>query len=381
MRYRPELDVIRGICMAAVFLYHSYFFEFGWTGVQAFFVLSGYLITDVLLRDKQLSTSTSRYFINFYIRRALRIFPVYFAYLLLAYFIGRITRAGWIGSLVSTNIEQSAAYLVSYTFNFRLIQVPGQSRFLEHLWSLSIEEQFYWVWPLIVFVLPRKRILNACIVLVLLGPAVRLLELIAYPALSVKSTAELLIYLSPLSHFDAFALGALLNFASESVLVERLVQRASRIVPPLFLLVSACMLLAGKLKGYSTAGSSLGWPARLPYFYASTWGYTLLNFLFFVLIANVSSWKSLIESTILRGLGKISYGFYIFHLPILTLAFVLVNPAVSAIALKAELGAIAFVLTWVVSEISFKYLETPFLNMKKFFTTKRSEIVSEHLLS
>jgi peptidoglycan/LPS O-acetylase OafA/YrhL len=338
--------------------------EFGWTGVQAFFVLSGYLITGILLKDKELASSRFGYFSNFYMRRALRIFPVYFAYLAAIYLVARMTGGG-LGGWISSSVESSFLYLGTYTFNFHLINSPEQGLFLAHLWSLSVEEQFYLVWPLLVLLLPRQRVLTVCVGLVALGPVIRLVEFWCAPD---SRHAGPLVYFSTLSHVDAFALGALLNFAAENARVDRFVRGASKWVPVLFVLISACMLLLGRIAGYGIAASSFGWPQYLPYFHASVWGYSLLNFLFLVLIANAGASLRIKGNAVLQRLGKVSYGFYIFHAPIIMLVVIAVSPSDESLAIRdIGMAIAAFAMTWALAEASFRFLETPFLRLKRLF--------------
>lgn len=147
----PGLDGLRGIAVLMVVFFHSGYLKFGWIGVQLFFVLSGYLISSILIESRK--HSLSFYLKKFYWRRVLRIMPLYYGILILLTIFFLITQ-------FPPQFAQHWPYLYSYTFNF----LQGSQNFVasgvyEHFWSLSIEEQFYLVWPFVIFfVAPRKMV-------------------------------------------------------------------------------------------------------------------------------------------------------------------------------------------------------------------------------
>ena len=157
----PELDGLRGIAILMVLLVHFgmfqpqghaeaavfRFFEMGWAGVDLFFVLSGYLITTILLKAK----TSAFYYTHFYIRRFLRIFPLYYVFL-----TGFLLVTLWQGAPV---LEQ--VWYWSYLANFR-IGLGHRIDGLSHFWSLAIEEQFYLVWPLVIRHLRLRNIAVLC---------------------------------------------------------------------------------------------------------------------------------------------------------------------------------------------------------------------------
>ena len=139
-----QLDGLRGLAILGVLVNHFAQFQgalqCGWAGVSLFFVLSGFLITRILLHQKKLIVENKNTFWQsisiFYIRRALRIFPLYYLIVLLMIFFN------------AQNAQNLSPYLLSYTFNF----IVSASNFTgpNWLWSLSVEEQFYLAWPAIV---------------------------------------------------------------------------------------------------------------------------------------------------------------------------------------------------------------------------------------
>ncbi|EMR04657.1 acyltransferase family protein [Cesiribacter andamanensis] len=198
--YIRSLDGLRALAVTLVMLFHFQLLDSGWIGVQIFFVLSGFLITRILLQEKK--QELGFYLKRFYWRRSLRIFPLYFTYLLL------IT-----GVFMLVQMPESALgklpYLYTYTFNFtRLSPEWTHSPLFTHFWSLSVEEQFYLVWPLLVFLLPNRLLKGALLLIIAAGPVVRYLlgRWLIGSALSDEAAGEA-IYWFTLSHFDAFAMG------------------------------------------------------------------------------------------------------------------------------------------------------------------------------
>lgn len=200
------LDGIRGIAVALVIVHHAFYLTHAtnrittlfvhlasscWIGVDLFFVLSGYLITGILLRSK----GESGYFRIFYMRRFLRIFPLYYGCLFTAWLAATIVRPDLIAGF-------DFGWNLTYLANVRLALHGWAWRPVSHLWSLSVEEQFYLVWPTVILLLPRRR--TALWIAGLFGvfAAVRHLLAAAIP-LSADTVFGLL-------HLDGLLLGAAL---------------------------------------------------------------------------------------------------------------------------------------------------------------------------
>ena len=176
----PGLDGLRAIAFLFLFLLHGEYLGFGWLGVQLFFVLSGFLITDILLKMKE-KLPFKQYLIKFYIRRFLRIFPLYYFFLLILtgisfYFIS----INYKTSVMQVVLDQ-AGYTFLFIYNFFSASNKFQpSPLIQHLWSLSVEEQFYIFWPLLIFITPTKNIKPLFIAGMISGPLFRLLFFIFY---------------------------------------------------------------------------------------------------------------------------------------------------------------------------------------------------------
>lgn len=204
-RYLP-LDGVRGIAVALVIIHHAFYLTHAtnrittllvrlasscWIGVDLFFVLSGYLITGILLRSK----GESGYFRIFYMRRFLRIFPLYYGCLLTAWLAAALVRPDAIPRF-------DFGWNLTYLANLRLALHGWAWRPVSHLWSLSVEEQFYLVWPTIILLLPRRRMALWIACLFGVFAAVRYVLAAAIP-LSADAVFGVL-------HLDGLLLGAAL---------------------------------------------------------------------------------------------------------------------------------------------------------------------------
>jgi peptidoglycan/LPS O-acetylase OafA/YrhL len=168
-----SLDGLRALSILLVLVGHlegtknfsprfsQWFGDYANFGVRVFFVISGFLITRLLMEEYAKTQTISLY--NFYARRTLRIFPAFFAY------IGVIALATFLGFIYVTGTDY--AYALTYTMNY----YPERGWYLGHLWSLSVEEQFYLLWPFAFVALGPSRAMKAAAVVLALGPVSRLL--------------------------------------------------------------------------------------------------------------------------------------------------------------------------------------------------------------
>ena len=180
----PALDGLRGIAIILVMLFHLTYFlpgvpldvaflrltNYGWTGVDLFFVLSGFLITGILLEAK----GTPNYFKNFYARRALRIFPLYYGFVAFLIFVYPLAAAQFRAErdiLVENRwwvLGYAVNWIVAWTGDFGRTPL-GTGGF----WSLAIEEQYYLMWPAVVLLLSRRVLFRVCIGIALFSVVVR----------------------------------------------------------------------------------------------------------------------------------------------------------------------------------------------------------------
>jgi len=366
----PGLDGVRAVAFLIVFFFHTRNLPFGWLGVQLFFVLSGFLITDILLRMKE-KLPRREYFIKFYGRRFLRIFPLYYFYLaLLAVLILLVPALG----LKGLNAELSHKFwnqivvgaLYIYDF-FHASAFFERSRFFVHLWSLSVEEQFYLIWPLLIFLTPREKFKRLALTSIGLGFFFRLIITLIYRSNLLPHLLpdpQQAVNVLPFSHLDAFAFGA---YISRFEIPRPRLQLAA-----LLILIPALGLLSDFIAKGAWSFASLGYDLPMTGFYKEVWAYSLWNYLFAVFIYSVAKTNfltRLLELAPMRYLGKISYGLYVYHYGIIALLAALFKTYGLSVSLRsAEFFLASFSLTVSLASLSYHVLEKPLINLKdKFF--------------
>lgn len=185
-----------------VVLFHQEFLGLGWIGVQIFLVLSGFLITRILVQTRGLQLK--EYLVEFYGRRSLRIFPLYFGVL------GLFALAVTFG-MQAQGVRDGLPYALSYTYNFwHASSSFVHSKLISHFWSPCVEERFYVVWPFFIFFCPARLRGPALFCIVALGPLVRtaIYGLLKSAGPAAFEGTEVAVYVLTPSHVDAFALGA-----------------------------------------------------------------------------------------------------------------------------------------------------------------------------
>jgi len=357
------LTSFRALAFLAVFLFHSNmnWYDAGYIGVQAFFVLSGFLLTPILV-DMKKTLDTRSFFKNFYGRRILRIFPLYYLYLFvvaLACFLA-ISSKGYGGNEKIDRFINQLPWALTYTYDFFQASALFQhTPLVTHFWSLAIEEQFYLIWPLLIFLTNQKNLKKFHLVIIFIGPLIRLATALiaaSYGTAVFNTPIDLVIYTLPFSHIDAFAIGgyfALYRDVKSSASTWWLI---------------ALVILFGYSITYLSTGefqiSTLGYPHFMKDKFI--WGYSVLNFLFAYILVQIKNKRFLpllFENQALHYLGKISYGLYVYHF-----AFVwLIKYVVSGDHYYVRY-ILSLLITILVSAISYELFEKRFLGLKdKFF--------------
>jgi len=352
------LTTFRAFAFLAVFLFHAGGLGAGYLGVQAFFVLSGFLLTPILLGMKA-SLGTKDFFLHFYGRRTLRIFPLYYFYLAIVAFIAYTF--SFQNGYVSRFFTQ-LPWAVTFTYDFfHASRYFQPTPLLAHFWSLAVEEQFYLVWPLAIFILPGKYIKFFLILTSFSGLLLRIsiaLFSLKYSVPFIDSKTDLVIYVLPFSNFDAFAIGGFFALYVKS--------RSSISVWLYILLVYVVGLTTSWLSTDNIDWLDLGYPSFMRDSYKYVWGYSVMNLLFAYILINVRDRKFMpfiFENGWLNYLGKISYGLYVYHYPITWIIYSIFDVVPGYIRI-----AVGLVVTIFISAISFELMEKRFIILKdKYF--------------
>jgi peptidoglycan/LPS O-acetylase OafA/YrhL len=373
----PGLDGIRAVAMMIILNFHVGGYQFAWFAVQSFFVLSGFLITGILLRMKD-TLPAKQFFSKFYGRRFLRIFPLYYFYLFiltaLVLFSGAILFKP-LREEIQMFVQPQLALAYVYLFDFRYGSAFFRDTpFMTHLWTLSVEEQFYLLWPVAILLTPKEKLKSLFIALIIAAPILRLVTYITVSnglLLPYVEDPYRAIYASPLSHLDGFAFGAYITTYKFPNPRKQLAIMA--IVLPLI----------GYLTQYLYYGAisldTFGYEFNMVSAYKFVWGYSVTNYFFAVFIQAVSQeglFVRFLHHPILQYLGKISYGLYVYHFPIIFF-LMLLRPKYKQI-FPANLEFLflflsALALTILAASLSYRFLEKPINDLKdKWFPLKPS---------
>lgn len=363
-RQIPALDGLRGIAILLVILHNTNVFPdhpgwawplatlatAGWIGVQLFFVLSGYLITNNLLASR----GADNYYRAFFGRRVLRIFPLYFLALVL--FLLVLPRLVALPPHIADTYQHQRWY---WLFLNNWTQPSGQTVYwFPHFWSLAVEEQFYLVWPFLIVLLPERRVALASLIVLLAACLLRVV-------LQRAGCSADMIYMYTVTRMDALAAGALLAALADHTATQAMLARRAGTL----LTLAAVILLGGALAG----GLYNMHKAGTIYF-----GYTALTVGFAILMGICSTeaqpstlpaaFRRLLEAGWLRAVGKYSFAIYIIHLPLSLLLEPRIArpPALSEAVWASAWSAGITLLSFVLGALSYHLFEVHFLRLKRW---------------
>ena len=361
-RYYPGLTGLRALAVLAVFGFHyiGTGFGLGWIGVDFFFVLSGFLITGILLDAKHDGQSLR----PFFLRRMRRIFPLYYTVILLAVLYGVYIHARF--------YPQQALYLIGFGnyaglvtgaplhgHNMTTLTGDRSRAFLAtgHLWSLCVEEQFYLAWPWIVYRYQKlKTLLHICAVLLCAAPLIRLMCFLYAPKWML---AQALLYTSLPTRMDALVMGGVVAILLRTSQKEKLLRHRRWL-----LLASAAPVILG---GAYCAVRNLDTSFSTNNAISAALMYTVIDVCAAAVVLTLTDEKSRLTRSLswrpLLWLGTISYGFYIFHeLPRAGLISLALQKQYShPVRFVALMGLL---ISTAGAAVSYRFFETPFLRKR-----------------
>lgn len=364
--YMPQLDGLRAFAVVAVLFSHYWaanwgiLVSWGFQGVRLFFVLSGFLITGILIRSRDAVDLRGRSSLGelgrFYARRFLRIFPLYYLVIALALLLG------------VRGIREDLGWLLSYTMNLHLVwdgwfhagdTVWFHNDFF-HLWSLSVEEQFYLAWPWIVLLAPRKWITRIIGAAVVAGVAYRAWAMLIQGGVKVDT-----LFMFPVTALDTLGIGALLALAVHSAPADKVKRAMNWVVLPV-----GCV---GVVLAHVAALYKPTW--ALFHVFIDTTLALVCCWLVYQTSLGVRGWVGrTLASGPLRYIGKVSYGIYVYHL------FV---PALLTPLWVRVLGQefpkmgpahffICSAVTVAIAALSWSLFESPINNLKRHFEAPKA---------
>jgi peptidoglycan/LPS O-acetylase OafA/YrhL len=365
--YMVQLDSLRALALFGVMFEHfvpesiyrsflsfwkpPYTLEWG-SGVSLFFVLSGFLITGILLRCREivsLNKQSIKFTLQrFYIRRFLRIFPIY--YLTLA-----------VTAIIFKQVRNDFFWHLTYTTNISVFIHDAYNQYATHFWTLAMEEQFYLAWPIIILFLPQKQLLKAILITIFLAP---LFRFIGYYSLHLSITQ---ISVFPLASLDSLGLGALLAFYTHNV---NKFKHAKENLCKFGLWICLPLLTSFTIYSFAFGGTVLLNTLIKP---------SILS-VFFVWLVNGAAKGfgglpgKFLELKPLVFIGKISYGIYVYHNfmnPVYGIISWHLNFPDSPLLFEISLKVLA---SFSVAIFSWFLIEKPINNFKSHFSYKKHPV-------
>lgn len=367
LKYFKNLDGVRGIAALMVMIFHFFLgvssnsftinlikkiATFGQTGVTLFFVLSGFLITRILIKTK----SEKGYFKNFYLRRSVRIFPLYYFFLFFAFivspFLFNSINVGSVYTSYTPLIDQF--YYYTYLQNFARTfswgwQGPG------HFWSLAVEEHFYLFWPFMVYFFSNNNLKKVIIFIIVFALLLR--------AIMLNNGYE--VFYFTFTRFDSLAIGSLLALLELKKVFK--VENSNKFLVLLIAFSLPTFILLTVFSGTAN-------------YYVQIFKYLFISMTYFSFICYVLSIKTnnfinkILNSSILQYSGKISYGLYVYHPFVYFLVEYFFETDYILINMLSR-----FILTYIISSLSYKYFESYFLRFKKYFVSDKPKSLIKEL--
>jgi len=329
-----RLDGLRAIAVGAVALHHHLLLRGGWIGVELFFVLSGFMITTILRRDRR----DEMYWKRFYTRRATRILPPVLSLI----------------ALVAVYYHPPVRSLLVYIFfmgNFANLTRWGMSPQLGLLWSLAVEEHFYLLFPLAVRYLDRRKLMTLLALVIVVEPALRLI------GTSFVQT-YIPIYAWTFFRMDGLAMGAMLAVLNEDERAIAWLRRWSG---------GFALLFAG-IFGALSFWMPVHFDREANTHLFNSLGYSLVAVTSMSVIAYILLHPTVIPSRILQSrplvfIGSISYGLYLWHISIMLIVMRATHLSITPVSFshRATVFALSFTASMIFCWVSFRFYEKPIM--------------------
>jgi len=355
--YFPELDGLRFIAFLLVFIHHApapdqpavnFIHTFGWIGVDLFFALSAFLFVKLLSKEFHRTGTISAK--KFYIRRGLRIWPLYYMFCIVMMlpidFFGPVNF-----------VSSRAVGLFTFTDNILTAHSSyNPIHITAHLWTISYEEQFYLVIPVLLLFLFRS---SRARVVTCLSASAAVLVVVRAVLIHLLKTPHPAIWVLPVTHFESIILGIVVGLGGFDMLFSR--------IPAILVLTSS--LFSGWLMTQLGPIEEIRWNLMITY---PLIGLSTSLIVYFVFRTGKAPWMKWLSFGPLVYLGKISYGLYVYHLLGFFLGFQLLErqPLLQSGLLHSRYVAFCLTslsITIAISSASYLLIEKPFLRLKKRF--------------
>ncbi|MGL5888505.1 MAG: acyltransferase family protein [Bacteroidia bacterium] len=363
----PTLDVLRFIAVFAVVLTHGFdatignygqpnyllsdsgeltifgyyvnrFFANLNIGVDLFFIISGFLITYLLIKEKDKTGKID--VVKFYLRRSLRIWPLYF--LVLFVFIPLVIK------LTEQPAYDHYLWHASFLTNYRIISTNNFEFPFSHLWSISVEEHFYLFWPLLLFVIPIRRLP------ILFSAVIFASILFRIYVLFFSEHTHINFFMNTLSRMDELSIGGLIAWLHFNKKIEFRVHSAIRIM--VYMLMIFALAVQSRYEYFDTLS-----PVFRKYL-----GLLFMIFLFMDFMFNPKLQKRFSKQSILHYFGKISFGIYLFHNLLIVPIAMHIMPQISNHN-RWEFALIYIASTFAIAALSYEFIEKRILRFKDRF--------------
>jgi peptidoglycan/LPS O-acetylase OafA/YrhL len=380
----PEWDGVRGLAILMVVLHHYGNIKPGmggvagvigsvtsilWTGVDLFFVLSGFLLGGILMRYRD----SANYFKTFYVRRVCRILPLYFLWMALFFIVPLFAPQnppGWFLSIFQQNIPHFPNWVYLFFLQNIFLAKTGYAlaQWLGPTWSLAIEEQFYLVIPFIIWLVPRRRLLAVLVAMIALVPVFRLYLFLFH--------SSIFTYVLLPCRADSLLLGVLCAYVLQDEGIRARMAQHRNWIRAAFVVLTAGMV------GLTIFSHQRG-NATLYTFEMATFGFSWIALFCACLILLVATSRAgviarLTRVPLLRHFGLIAYAMFLINLPVYTF----VQGMFSGKSLpdlgnfKDVLCALAaFLVTWILAVLSWNYFEKPIVRWGHSFAYAPKQIV------